>query len=190
MKLELDSAVATRYPDLKLGMVVIQDVSIQKSSEALEAVKTQVLASLASLTHDDWKNSSNLQSYRDIYRSFGVDPNKQRPSADALLHRIVSGKGLYKINTCVDAYNTMSAKHQLCMAVYDLDQVSTPLNLRFSQAGEKLTLIGDDQPTTVGEGELVYADREKVICLDFNYRDNVRTKVTEKTKNIVLLVDG
>ncbi|HNT30143.1 MAG TPA: lysine--tRNA ligase [bacterium] len=187
---KIDPEVAKRFPDLTIGIAVINDVQVQTSTPELEQYRQQVLDNLKSYDKDAWKSSRKLASYRAIYKAFGVDANSRRPSADALLHRISRGKGLYNVNTVVDTYNLVSAQTELCMAAYDADTIAYPLTLRFAQEGDTIRMIGEESPEQITAGELVYADADKVTCLDFNYRDSDLTKISEKTKNIIVLVDG
>ena len=39
-------------------------------------------------------------------------------------------------------------------------------------------------------GELIYSDQQNIITRDINYRDCDVTKVTEKTKKLMLFIDG
>ena len=51
-------------------------------------------------------------------------------------------------------------------------------------------LLGEDKPFVIHDNELIYADQKQVITLDLNYRDSNITKITEKTKDVVLFADG
>lgn len=186
----IDADVATRFPGLKIGLAIIEGVTVEKTNAKLASLKAGMLPQLEQYSKDEWRNSGPLMHYRDMYKKFGVDPSSKRPSADALLHRLSHGKGLYSINTVVDTYNLFSAKHEHCMAAYDADQVRFPLQLRASIEGDSVKLIGDEAVSSVEPGRLVYADQESVTCLNFNYRDAERTKVTEQTKRLILFVDG
>jgi len=188
--LSIDSEVKSAYPDIRVAVAVIEGITIQSSHPELEAEKAAVLQELEKLPREHWKIHPHLQAYRALYKSFGIDPSSKRPSADALLHRISRGKGLYAVNTLVDAYNLASAKNALCMAAYDLDQVALPLTLRLSRDGEAISLIGEAEPTTMEAGKLVYSDGEGLTCIHFNYRDADRTKVTDGTTRAILFVDG
>jgi DNA/RNA-binding domain of Phe-tRNA-synthetase-like protein len=51
-------------------------------------------------------------------------------------------------------------------------------------------LLGDKEPTKFRSIELAYFDKSGGYNIDFNYRDAQRTAVTEKTKDILLNIDG
>ena len=37
---------------------------------------------------------------------------------------------------------------------------------------------------------MIYSDQDRIFCLDLNYRDCDHTKITKKTKKIILYADG
>src|SRR2546426_12262498 len=46
-----------------------------------------------------------LHAVRAMFRAWGVDPARERPSAAALLRRVGQGKGLYRVSNVVDINN-------------------------------------------------------------------------------------
>lgn len=165
---------------LKTAYAIIKGVKVEKSNSKLKALKKDLTAN---------PNTERIKSMQMAYKSFGVDPSKRLPSAEALIKRVEQGKGVYNVNTIVDSYNLSSIKESLPMAAYDLHKVDFPINLRFADEGEEITLIGG-QNKSISKGEVVYADMSRVLCLDFNYRDCDYTKITPKTKDIIVFVDG
>jgi DNA/RNA-binding domain of Phe-tRNA-synthetase-like protein len=132
-----------------------------------------------------------LKEYMRIYKSTGIDPSKQKPSPLALLKRVKEGKELYTVNTLVDAYNLAVMKTRVSMGAFDLPKLTFPTFLRFAKGGEEFTPLLSDVPTKINRGELVYVDnKELIFCRDLNYRDSDQTKITEKTKDVILYVDG
>ncbi|MBS1266789.1 MAG: Aspartate--tRNA(Asp/Asn) ligase [Candidatus Woesearchaeota archaeon] len=165
---------------LKTSYAIIKDVSIEKSSAKLKKMKKDISAN---------PNEKRIKCMQDAYKSFGIDPTKRLPSSVALIKRVEEGKGIYNVNTLVDAYNISSIRESLPMACYDLSKVDFPIKLRKAKEGEEITLIGG-KIKSINKGEIVYSDNSRVICLDFNYRDADFTKVTSKTKNVIVFVDG
>src|SRR5579885_307893 len=45
---------------------------------------------------------------RALYRTFGMDPTKTRPSSEALLRRLKKGEPMPRVNSLVDVANAMS----------------------------------------------------------------------------------
>ena len=120
----------------------------------------------------------------------GLDWHSKRPSPEALLRRIALKKGLYEINTCVDAYNLIVMKHHISSGAFDLDQIQFPTVLRFPKHDEEILLLGDKEPTKYKSNDLAYFDQVGGYNIYFNYRDAQRTAVTEETKNILINIDG
>jgi DNA/RNA-binding domain of Phe-tRNA-synthetase-like protein len=73
---------------------------------------------------------------RALYRRFGIDPTKTRPSSEALLRRAVRGDPFPRINSLVDVANVMSLLAQSPVGLYDLDRVEGALTIRVGADGE------------------------------------------------------
>ncbi|OGG20115.1 lysine--tRNA ligase [Candidatus Gottesmanbacteria bacterium RIFCSPHIGHO2_02_FULL_40_13] len=186
----IDPGVAEKYPSVSIGAALIKGVKIEKINPELEKEKDQLLQSLKGITTETLGQYPEIISYRKLYKEMGVDWHSRRPSPEALLRRIILGKGLYNINTCVDAYNLIVMKHRISVGAFDYDKVNFPTILRFAGEGDEILLLGDDKPTKYSAKELAYYDKMGGYNIDFNYRDAKRTMVTEETKNIWINVDG
>jgi lysyl-tRNA synthetase, class I len=186
----IDSSLTVSFPSISVGIAVIKGVSIAKINSLLEKEKEALLKSLDGLTTEELGQYPEIMSYRKFYKETGIDWHSRRPSPEALLRRIALKKGLYTINTAVDAYNLIVMKHKVSIGAFDLDQVEFPTVLRFAKEGEEILLLGDTDPTKYKEGEVAYFDQKGGFNLDFNYRDAQRTAVTDATKNLYINVDG
>ena len=79
---------------------------------------------------------------RAMYRQFGIDPTRTRPSSEALARRVRRGLPWPRINTLVDACNRCSLETQLPFGVYDIDHVSGAIALRRGAARDEYEGIG------------------------------------------------
>ncbi len=188
--LNIDPAVKEKFPGMFFAQVEITDVDIQKTDRELEELKEKVLANRKDLTVEQTGELLPIKVYRNLFKATGVDFHKKRPSPEALLRRIAQGKGLYTVNTAVDAYNLSVIESGVSLGGFDRDKLQLPVVLRFSADKEKMHLLGDEEVTFTRAGELVYSDQNKPITIDLNYRDINETKLTEQTKNIILFADG
>ncbi len=187
---EIQSAIQEKFPSVSVGVALIKGAKIQKTHPELEKEKKRVVESLHGMTTEQLGEYPEIKSYRKLYKEMSVDWHSRRPSPEALLRRIALGKGLYTINTCVDAYNLVVMKHRISVGAFDANQVKFPTVLRFAGEGDEILLLGDEKPTQYTEKELAYYDQEGGYNIDFNYRDAKRTCVTEKTTDILINVDG
>ena len=189
--LKIDGDVFDKFPALGIGVAVIGGVSVAQSHPELDALKARAAEQMAARYQGvNLGSLERIKAYRELYRAFGADPGKRNPSAEALLRRIVRDGAMGTINTVVDAYNLTSAEAIIPMAAYDLGKLALPVALHFAQGGEVLHPIGGGEAISAAAGELVYSDRERMICLDFNYRDADFTKISSETRDVLLLVDG
>jgi DNA/RNA-binding domain of Phe-tRNA-synthetase-like protein len=92
-----------------------------------------------------------LDAARALYRRFGVDPTKTRPSSEALLRRVSRGDGFPRINSLVDVANVMSLLAQSPIGLYDLDRVEgEQLVVRVGAADEGYEGIRKDRVNVAG----------------------------------------
>ena len=94
---------------------------------------------------------------RHLYRGFGIDPTRTRPSSESLLRRVRHGEGLPRINTLVDLCNWCSMEVQLPYGLYDLDRVQPPVELRRGRPGEAYQGIRKDEVHLEGRPTLADA---------------------------------
>lgn len=92
-----------------------------------------------------------VERARELYRKFGVDPTRVRPSSEALLRRLKKGDGLPRVNSLVDVANAMSVQLQVPVGLYDLDKVKgEELVLRLGKEGEGYEGIGKERVNVAG----------------------------------------
>ena len=88
---------------------------------------------------------------RALYRRFGLDPTRHRPSSEALARRVRRGEGLPRINSLVDVANVMSLRLQVPVGLYDLDRVQgEELVIRLGRPGETYAGIGKEAVSVAG----------------------------------------
>ena len=120
-----------------------------------------------------------LDRARELYRQFGTDPTRMRPSSEALLRRIKKGESLPRINSLVDVANALSVQLQVPVGLYDLAKVqSEDLTLRLGRGGESYEGIGKDRVNVADR--ICVADAEGP-CGNPS-ADSARTMITTSTE--------
>jgi DNA/RNA-binding domain of Phe-tRNA-synthetase-like protein len=120
-----------------------------------------------------------IERARELYRRFGTDPTRMRPSSEALLRRLKKGESLPRINSLVDVANAMSVQLQVPVGLYDLGKVKGgELVIRLGADGEKYEGIGKGR-VNVG-GRICVADAEGP-CGNPS-ADSARTMITTATE--------
>ena len=119
---------------------------------------------------------------RELFRRFGIDPTRQRPSSEALLRRISKGEAFPRINSLVDVANAMSVQLQVPVGLYDLDKVKGhDLVVRLGAKGEGYEGIGKERVNVTGR--ICVADAEGPIGNPTS--DSARTMITTDTERAV-----
>ena len=81
---------------------VIDGVDIKQSTTALKKLtKTIITSNIHEL--ESIGELKPINAYRDIFKKTGAWRLSRRPSPEALLRRLTTGKGIYSINTAVGA---------------------------------------------------------------------------------------
>lgn len=190
MDLKIGVQLKTRFPELKVLTCEIEGVKVEKRNVELEKFQSEITKQVREQYDlESLKNLSTFRAYRDFFWRVGIDPTKNRPAAEALIRRILGGRTIPSINTLVDAYNLASIKTEIALAAFDADKLKGDLLMRFAEKGEEFLGIGMEKPMLLQGGEIVVSDGEKLVAM-YPYRDADSTKITEKTKNVVLLVCG
>jgi DNA/RNA-binding domain of Phe-tRNA-synthetase-like protein len=116
---------------------------------------------------------------RELYRHFGLDPTRVRPSSEALLRRLKKGEPLPRINSLVDVANALSVQLQVPVGLYDLDKVKgDELVIRLGAEREGYTGIGKEHVNVAGR--ICVADAEGP-CGNPS-ADSARTMITTDTE--------
>ncbi len=186
--IEISSDIKAKFENLYLGAALIRNVnSMNYCSELLSEIKRVENWVRNNFNLKTLKDMPIIRAYRDFYWRVKIDPTKQRPSAEALIRRILRGKGLPRINCAVDVYNIVSILTQISIGAYDYNKIVEPIILRWSKEGEEFWGIGDKKRRITKQP--VIADREKIINL-YPHRDSELTKITNETKNILIITCG
>src|SRR6478736_2682439 len=116
---------------------------------------------------------------RALYRRFGIDPTRVRPSSEALLRRLKKGEPLPRINSLVDVANSLSVQLQVPVGLYDLGKVKgDELVIRLGAEGVGYTGIGKEHVNVAGR--ICVADAEGP-CGNPS-ADSARTMITTATE--------
>ncbi len=134
----------------------------------------------------DIKNRPNLAETRAVYKALGKEPNRYRPSGEALCRRIVKGVPLYKIDTAVDLINLLSMKYGYSIGGFDADTIDGSLRLGVGQSGEPFEAIGRGLLNI--ENMPVY--RDAVGGIGTPSSDEERTKITSDTQRLLMIING
>ncbi|MCX5314901.1 B3/4 domain-containing protein [Streptomyces sp. NBC_00154] len=168
---------------------LVNGESNEDSSALLDDATRRLVARLdGRAPHED----PHVAAWRDTYTAFGAKPSRTRNSAEALARRALTGAGLPRINLLVDLYNAISVAHLIPVGGEDTDRIKGAMRLVRSTGQEPFrTVAGGEETVEHPEpGEVVWCDDEGVTCRRWNWRQGVRTRLTEESVNALFLLES
>lgn len=180
----IDPILKEKCPSLILGCIE-STITIEKHRPDLWETINETTDQLSSeLEISDISQLPAIQSSRKGYKSTGKDPARYRLSAEALLRRVVNGKGLYQINNAVDLLNLVSIKSGYSIGGYDADHIQGDITFGIGKEGEPYEAIG--------RGSLNIAHlpvfRDEVGAFGSPTSDSLRTSVTNQTSRFLMII--
>jgi DNA/RNA-binding domain of Phe-tRNA-synthetase-like protein len=179
--LVIDGTVREAYPEVLVAVLI---------AEGLDSSGDWGPAPLEWITPAG-EDDPAIAAWHAVYRRFGTNPRRLRPSVEALSRRLARTGALPRINAPVDAYNSVSVRFVVAAGAFDLDAVRGDVVLRPAKEGDWFTPLGEpDEVEHPKAGEIVYADDVSVLTRHWNYRDAERTKVTSSSENAMFLLES
>jgi len=191
MKFKIDEKIFQQFPSLVIGVVVATNINNKgKSREISDLIEEQSAKIKLDFTIGTLQENSVVKAWQEAYRSFGAKPKKHKSSIESLYRLVLEGVKLRHINRIVDIYNYISLKHMTPIGGDDTDKVDGDIILKFAQGNERFTLLNSDRVDNPKKGEVVYMDNKEILCRRWNWRECDKSKMTENTKNVTLVVEG
>lgn len=187
MQIIISDEIQKICPLLTLGIVqamVTNSPTSQLLSDEMASLETGFRQDY---TLDQLNKRPAILATRLAYKALGKEPGRYRPSAEALCRRILREIPLYRVNTLVDIINIVSVKTGFSIGAFDMSKIEgEKLTLGVGKAGEDFEAIGRGQLNI--EGLPVY--RDAVGGIGTPTSDNERTKITEETQQLLVIING
>lgn len=174
-----------KLPDVKLGVVEADGLQVAPASENLARLMDEVCArKLREFTVETLAEAEATRAVRAMFRAWDMDPSKYRPSSEALLRRVVQGKGLYRVSNVVDIGNLVSIESGWPLGCYDRNRIRAPIVFRHGTSGERYPGIG--KRTWHLEGRPVLADSDGPFGSPIS--DSTRSMITESAQDVLIVI--
>ncbi|MDK0955750.1 B3/4 domain-containing protein [Clostridium perfringens] len=178
------------FPNAKIGIITCNGINntIKDENQYQDILSQGEKEALNHLPNEEFSSNEVIKVWRDAFKKFKTKKGA-RSSIEALLKRVSTGKGLGTINPLVDIYNSISLKYAMPCGGEDMDKFIGDIRLTKATGDESFITLGSDKSEPPYEGEIVYKDDEGAICRCWNWRESVRTMLTEDTKNAFLCIE-
>lgn len=187
MRVSVSQEIAQVCPEF-VGACVDAKVVNSPYSEALWKEINVICNKFRSeLTTESIKEIASIAATRRVYKACGKDPSRYRPASEALIRRVLQGKELYQLNTLVDLVNLASIVYGYSIGGFDAEKFEgDTLTLGIGREGEPYEGIGRGMLNI--QGLPVYRDAKGGVGTPTS--DNERTKISENTRHLIVLING
>lgn len=187
IQIRLSDKIKQACPGFQAGIISADVINSEFNPLLWNEIEKKCSLLKQQLTIEQINNRPNIRATRTAYKKTGKDPNRYRPSAEALTRRIIRDMDLYRINTLVDLINLVSLRSGYSIGGFDAEKISgNELVLGIGEAGEVFHGIGRGLLNI--EGLPVYRDAEGGIGTPTS--DEERTKITLETKKILVIINS
>jgi len=191
MRFSIDPGVLERFPGLSIGIVLATGVYNSRGREqASEVLRGQAERVRSAWSYERLDSDPRIAAWREAYRVFGAKPKKHWCSVENAIRMILSGPGIRSINPVVDLYNAVSLEHCIPVGGDDLDRVEGDIHLTIATGDERFVPLNGTDAVSPKPGEVIYRDDDDVLCRRWNWRECDKSKLTESTTNLCLVVEG
>jgi DNA/RNA-binding domain of Phe-tRNA-synthetase-like protein len=191
MKLSAAPEFFELFPQASISLVIVRGIDNSRGADETAWLQAAQASASARLQGAPLTEHPRIQCWREAYRAFGAKPKDYPSSIENLLRRALKGEPLRSINPLVDLYNVISLTHLLPAGGEDLDAIEGDIVLTRASASEPaVKLLGENEARSPKPGEVIYKDDRGAICRRWNWKEADRTKLTESTRNVILVLEA
>ena len=191
-KLIVAPEIFDRFPHVVLGVVTGHGLDNSGGPDStLPALRLEESHLRTQFEGVSVSEHPHIAPWRETYRAFGAKPKDYPSSIENLVRRVTKGDALPHVNALVDVYNTLSLRYVIPVGGEDLDTIVGDVFLTFATDHEApVRLLGEPESRPPKPGEVIYKDDIGAICRRWNWKEADRTKLTPRTRNAFLVIEG
>ena len=186
IQIELSSEIKTVCPELTVLAIACRVKNSPSDGALWQEIAAEEAAVKAACRLEEVNKWAPIKATRTAYKRLGKDPNRYRPSAEALRRRILRELPLYRIDTLVDLINLVSIRTGYSIGGFDADKIEGALTLGVGREGERYEGIGRGLLNIAGLP--VY--RDQVGGIGTPTSDEERTKISLETTSLLMIING
>lgn len=182
--IEILPVVKSVCPELRLGIL---DACIEvnaSNKEQIDEMNRVCIDIEGRMKVEEISKLPVIAASRSGYKALGKDPARYRLSAEALLRRVIKGKGLYQVNNVVDIINLVSIETGFSIGGYDRARISGRMQLSKGAPEEPYEAIGRGDLNI----ENLPVFRDEIGPFGSPTSDSVRTSIRPETQEIRLAI--
>ena len=186
MNIEISNRIRKACPHLALAIITCEVTNPVTSAALWGELDDEIQLFRETYALEDINKRPTIAATRSIYKLLGKDPNRYRPSAEALCRRIIRDIPIYKVSTLVDIINLVSIRSGFSIGGFDADLIQGDIKLDAGTASDDFEAIGRGKLNV--EGLPLYKDQVGGIGTPTS--DNERTKLSPDTTQLLVVING
>jgi len=185
LEINLSSDLIEQISNFKVGIIEYKNITVGDSPQMVKGRLQLFQESIFfELENKNVADLPGIQEWRKVFKTLGKDPNRYRPSAEALYRRVQKQNYLASVQSAIDLNNFFSLQYQVPIGIYDLDQLTGPVEIRIGHKEEEY--LGLNGRMNSLENLIISSDQHGPFGSPFV--DSDRTPVTERTKNALQII--
>lgn len=186
MQIHISDQIRAVCPQLALAIIKANVKNSSTPEQFWMEMESETHTISATYSIEQINKRPEIEATRKVYKLLGKDPNRYRPSAEALCRRIVRGIDVYKVNTLVDIINLVSIRSGFSIGGFDIEKIQGDVELGVGTSEDEFEAIGRGILNV--EGLPLYRDRVGGIGTPTS--DNERTKILDGTTSLLMIING
>ncbi|MEH7385624.1 phenylalanine--tRNA ligase beta subunit-related protein [Bacillus sp. JJ1521] len=185
MEIQISPQLKELVPDFKVGIIQYDHIEVGDSPQMIRGrLQTFQESLFFDLEDKPVTDVKGIAEWRDIFKKVGTDPNRYRPSVEAIYRRVQKQNFLNSIHSAADLNNFFSIQYEIPIGIYDADIINGDIEIR----------VGQPEDEYVGINGRLISMKDKILSGDDTgafgspYVDSQRTAVTIETKNAIQIV--
>lgn len=178
MIVKLDDLIVDIEPTFKLGIIHYSKIVVTSSPQMLKGrlqlFQEQLFFELEDKAVTDFEG---IKEWRTLWKKFGADPNRYRPSMEAMYRRIAKQNYITPMHSAVDLNNFFSLQYEIPMGIYDVAKIQGDITLSVGDADTKYNGLNGRE----NKLQHILTLQDDVGPFGSPFVDSVRTAVSENT---------
>ncbi len=176
------------FPQLVPGVLVVE--GIRPEADVEDRVIYWFDQARERLSQGPESEMAEVSAWRRAYTQMGLKPTKYRSAAEALLRRFKREDDLPRLHPLVDICNALSLAFALPIAVFDLENVDTFLEVRRAKGDEQYLAFSGEIETPPAD-EVIFADASnQVHARRWTFRQSRRSTIQPETSRVLIVTEA
>lgn len=185
-EIRFDNEIREAAPALRVIAIEAEGTNEPTSDELWEEIQAQGNWLKKNVPIEQVNKLPGILPTRLAYKACGKEPNRYRPSAEALTRRMVKGVDLYRTLKIIDLINLLSLRSGHSIGGFDADKIEgTILTLGVGKENEPFEAIGRG-PLNIAHLPIY---RDAIGGIGTPTSDCERTKLSPDTSHMLMLVN-